>query len=116
MLFHRWQGLTDPEELAHLEATFQESDDDAFIRDLSTVEELTLILHLAQRTRKLLEQAEGRTMGELQSAVYELGQELRSWFIATYGYAPEQSTTPQVPVTLNGPEDATLHRRRYGFV
>jgi hypothetical protein len=113
VLFGRWQGVSDTEQLAERAATFAESPDDEFIRDLSTIEELRLLLRLAQGVHGVLEQAEGKSFGELESAFHRVGQEARSWFVATYGYAPEQSTTPRVPITLNGPEDGEVHRRRH---
>jgi len=30
---------------------------------------------------------------------------VRATFIATHGYRPEDSTTPYVPVTIDGPQD-----------
>jgi len=33
------------------------------------------------------------------------GKQLRATFIAKHGYRPEDSTTPYVPVTIDGPQD-----------
>jgi hypothetical protein len=33
------------------------------------------------------------------------GEQLRAIFIAKHGYPPEESTTPYMPVTTDGPTD-----------
>lgn len=111
--YWRWQGLVDEELLAAHAAAFRESPDDEFIRDLSTVEELTLALQMAQRTRELLEGPQALSPSDLESALHQAGKELRAKFVSTYGYNPEQSTTPRVAVTREGPEDANRYRLRH---
>ena len=113
--FWRWQGLVDEEQLAARAAAFRESPDDEFIRDLSTEEELMFALHMAQRLRELLERPQALSPSDLESALHQAGKELRAQFVSTYGYNPEQSTTPRVAVTRDGPEDADEYRLRHSL-
>ncbi|GEM_PF-4194941 len=44
--------------------------------------------------------------------VYAFGVQLRQKFIAAHGYLPEDSTTPRVPVTVDGPVDRDEYMAR----
>jgi hypothetical protein len=39
-------------------------------------------------------------------------EQLRAIFIVTHGYRPEDSTTPYVPVTIDGPQDHDAYYAR----
>ncbi|MGH2479530.1 MAG: hypothetical protein ACRDHW_07750 [Ktedonobacteraceae bacterium] len=42
------------------------------------------------------------------------GQQLRAVFIDHHGYRPEESFTPYIPVTIDGPQDHDeYHTREY---
>ena len=98
----RWGGLPVPDP----ESIFREHPDSVrVVRDLSTVEELELALALSRYALHLLDAPESLTKDQLASLMEAHGKQLRATFIATYGYPPEDSTTPYVPVTIEGPQD-----------
>jgi hypothetical protein len=100
--FCRWGGLPMPDP----ESIFREQPDSVrVVRDLSTVEELEQALALSQHALHLLDAPESLTKDQLASLMEVHGKQLRATFIARYGYPPEDSTTPYVPVTLEGPQD-----------
>jgi hypothetical protein len=100
--FCRWGGLPMPDP----ESIFREQPDSVrLVRDLSTVEELEQALALSQHALHLLDAPESLTKDQLASLMEVHGKQLRATFIARYGYPPEDSTTPYVPVTLEGPQD-----------
>ena len=100
--FCRWSGLPGPGP----ESVFCEQPDQVrVVRDLSTVEELELALALSRYALLLLDAPEDPTPDQIASHMEAYGKELRATFIATHGYLPEDSTTPYVPVTIEGPQD-----------
>ena len=100
--FCRWGGLPVPDpDLVFLE----QPDDLRVVRDLSTVEELEQMLALSRYTLHLLAVPEPLTKERITLRMEAYGKHLRAAFIATYGYQPEESATPYVPVTIDGPQD-----------
>ena len=104
--FCRWGGLPVPDP----ESIFCERPDSVrVVRDLSTVEELELALALSRCALHLLDAPESLTKDQLASLMEVHGKQLRATFIARYGYPPEDSTTPYVPVTIEGPQDHDVY-------
>jgi hypothetical protein len=100
--FCRWSALPVPDP----ESLFREHPDSVrVVRDLSTVEELEVALALSRYALHLLDVPESLTKDQLASLMEAHGKQLRAIFIARYGYPPEDSTTPYVPVTIEGPQD-----------
>lgn len=88
------------------ESVFREQPADVrVVRDLSTIEELELALSLSRYALHLLDAPEAFTIDQIVSLIEAHGGELRADFIAKYGYAPEDSAVPYVPVTIDGPQD-----------
>ena len=54
---------------------------------------------------QLFEAPEHLTTDQVSLLMESRGKQLRATFIAKYGYRPEDSTTPYVPVTIDGPQD-----------
>jgi hypothetical protein len=109
--FCRWGGLPVPDQ----ESMFREHPDSVrVVRDLSTVEELELALALSRYALHLLDAPESLTKDQLASLMEAHGKQLRATFIVRYGYPPEDSTTPYVPVTIEGPQDHDVyHAKEY---
>jgi len=106
--FCRWSGLPVPSP----DMVFCEQPDAVrVVRDLSTVEELELALAMSRYALHLLDAPEHLTTDQIAPLMEAHGKRLRATFIATYGYRPEDSTTPYVPVTVDGPQD---HDAYYG--
>ena len=104
--FCRWGGLPVPDP----ESIFREQPDSVrVVRDLSTVEELELALALSRYALHLLDAPERLTKDGLASLMEALGKRLRENFITRHGYAPEDSTTPYVPITIEGPQDHDVY-------
>ena len=100
--FCRWSGLPVPGP----ESVFREQPDAArVVRDLSTVEELQLMLAMSRYALNLFDASERLTKDQIASLMEAHGKQLRAAFIATHGYRPEDSATPYVPVTVDGPQD-----------
>jgi len=100
--FCRWSGLPAPGP----ESTFLEQPDAVrVVRDLSTIEELELVLALIRYALRLFDAPENLAKGQLAPLMEARGKQLRAAFIARHGYPPENSTTPYVPVTIEGPQD-----------
>ncbi len=100
--FCRWSGLPVPGP----ESVFLEQPDTVrVVRDLSTVEELELMLALSSYALHLFDTPEHLTKDQIAPLMEAHGKQLRATFIAKYGYRPEDSTTPYVPVTIDGPQD-----------
>ncbi len=74
-------------------------------RDLSTVEELEIALATVRYALQLFDDAENLTQDQAIQLLKKCGSELRANFIAQHGYLPEDSATPYVPVTIDGPQD-----------
>jgi hypothetical protein len=100
--FCRWSGLPvpDPESVF-----FEQPESVRVVRDLSTVEELELALALSRYALHLLDAPESLTKDQLASLMEVHGKQLRATFLARHGYLPEDSTTPYVPITIEGPQD-----------
>ncbi len=75
------------------------------VRDLSTVEELEMALALSRYTLQLFTTAEKLAQDQIPQLMEAYGKGLRATFMARYGYRPEDSRTPYVPVTIDGPQD-----------
>ena len=100
--FCRWSGLPAPGP----ESVFLEQPDTVrVVRDLSTVEELELMLAMCRYARHLFDAPENLTKDQLAPLMEAHGKQLRAAFIATHGYRPGDSATPYVPVTIDGPQD-----------
>jgi hypothetical protein len=53
----------------------------------------------------LFDAPENLTKDQIAPLMEAHGKQLRATFIAKHGYLPEDSTTPYVPVTIEGPQD-----------
>jgi len=100
--FCRWGGLPVPDPVSIF---LEQPDSVRVVRDLSTVEELELALALSRYALHLFDAPESLTKEQLASLMETHGKQLRTAFIARHGYPPEDSTTPYVPVTIEGPQD-----------
>lgn len=98
--FCRWSRQIDPDLVF-----FEHPDSIRVIRDLSTVEELDLALAMCRYMLQLFDKLENLTNDQIASRMEAYGKQLRTTFITRYGYLPEESTTPYVPVTIEGPQD-----------
>ncbi len=100
--FCRWNGLSvpDPESVF-----FEQPDTVRVVRDLSTVEELELMLAMSMYALQLVDARGNLIRDQIAPLMEAHGEQLRATFIAKYGYRPEDSTTPYVPVTIDGPQD-----------
>lgn len=109
--WRRWRGISMPGS----ESVFCEQPDEVrVVRDLSTVEELELALSLSQYMLHLLDAPEPLSADQIVSRMEAYGKQLRADFIGQYGYAPEDSAVPFVPVTIDGPQDHdTYYAREY---
>lgn len=104
--FCRWGGLLTPSP----ENVFCEQPDQVrVVRDLSTVEELELALAMSRYALGLFDASKRLTKGQIASLMETHGKQLRATFIARYGYPPEDSATPYVPVTIDGPQDHDVY-------
>jgi hypothetical protein len=84
---------------------FEQPDSVRVVRDLSTVEELEMALAISRYTLQLLETPEKLTQEQISLLLETYGKQLRATFIAEHRYQPEDSITPYVPVTVDGPQD-----------
>ena len=75
------------------------------VRDLSTVEELEMALAMSRYMLQLFGAPEKLSQDQLPLLMETYGKHLRANFIAKHGYQPEDSATPYVPVTIDGPQD-----------
>jgi hypothetical protein len=100
--FCRWSGLSVPGP----ESAFREQPDAIrVVRDLSTVEEMEMMLALSRYALHLFDVPEHLTKDQIASLMEAHGKELRTTFIVSHGYPPEDSAVPYVPVTIEGPQD-----------
>lgn len=97
-----WSGLPMP---GPESVFFEQPDTVRVVRDLSTVEELELLLALSRYALHLFAAPENLTKDQIAPLMEAHGKHLRATFIAKHGYQPEDSTTPYVPVTIDGPQD-----------
>src|SRR5260370_27040823 len=100
--FCRWSGLPVPSPES---VFFEQPDSVRVVRDLSTVEELELMLAMSRYALHLFAAPENLTKDQVAPLMEAHGKEIRATFIAGHGYRPEDSTTPYVPVTIAGPQD-----------
>ncbi len=100
--FCRWSGLPVPSPDM---VFFEQPDTVRVVRDLSTVEELELALVMSRYALHLFDAPEHLTKDQIAPLMEAHGKQLRATFIATHGYPPEDSATPYVPVTIDGPQD-----------
>src|SRR5258708_14057258 len=100
--FCRWSGLPAPRPDM---VFFEQPDSVRVVRDLSTVEELEMMLALSRYALHLFDAPEKLTTDQISPLMEVHWKQLRAAFIAKHGYQPEDSTTPYVPVTINGPQD-----------
>lgn len=109
--FCRWSGQPVPSP----DSIFSEQPDSVrVVRDLSTVEELELALALSRHMLQLLETPDQRTPAQIALLMEAYGKHLRATFIAKHGYPPEDSRTPYIPVTIDGPQDHdTYYAKEY---
>jgi hypothetical protein len=84
---------------------FEQPDSIRVVRDLSTVEELELALALSRYTLQLFGAPEKLTQDQISLLMETYGKQLRASFLARHKYQPEDSMTPYVPVTVDGPQD-----------
>jgi hypothetical protein len=105
----RWSGLPVPGP----ERTFFEQPDTVrVVRDLSTVEGLELMLAMSRYALHLFDAPENLTGDRIAQLMEAYGKQLRATFIARHEYRPEDSTTPYVPVTIDGPQDHDAYYAR----
>ena len=107
--FCRWSGLPVPSPDG---VFFEQPDHVRVVRDLSTVEELELMLAMSRYALQLFDAPENLTKDQLAPLMEAHGKKLRATFIAKHGYRPEDSTTPYVPVTIDGPQDHDAYYAR----
>ena len=88
---------------------FEQPDNIRVVRDLSTVEELEIALAMTRYALQLFEEAENLTQDQVSQRLKACGKQLRTTFITKYGYLPEDSATPYVPVTIDGPQDHDVY-------
>ncbi len=100
--FCRWSGLPVP---GPESVFFEQPDAIRVVRDLSTVEELELALAMSRYGLHRFDEPEHLTKDQIASLMEAHGKQLRAAFIARYGYRPEDSAIPYVPITIDGPQD-----------
>jgi hypothetical protein len=96
-----WSGLPVPGP----DVVFCEPPESRVVRDLSTVEELEMMLEVSRYLSQLLDAPEPLAADQITARMYAHGEQLRAIFIERQGYPPEESTTPYLPVTIDGPTD-----------
>jgi hypothetical protein len=107
--FCRWSGLTVPSPES---VFFEQPDHVRVVRDLSTVEELEQMLAMSRYALHLFDAPEHLPKDQIAPLMEAHGKQLRATFIAKHGYRPEDSTTPYVPVTIEGPQDHDAYYAR----
>ena len=106
-----WSGLPVP---GPDSVFFEQPDSVRVVRDLSTVEELEVALAMSRYAFQLFAAPENLTKDQIAPLMEAHGKQLRATFIAKQGYRPEDSTTPYVPVTIDGPQDhAAYYAKEY---
>src|SRR6266702_7899262 len=91
--FCRWSGLPVP---GPESVFFEQPDHVRVVRDLSTVEELELMLVMSRYALQLFDAPENLTTDQIAPLMEAHGKRLRATFIVQHGYRPEDSTTPYV--------------------
>ncbi len=100
-----WAGRSPPR-------PFAEDPTHTGIRDFSTVEELNLALQLQHFIQLCCEIRPKLTQKQISQRIDVFAKGERAAFIARYGYKPEESTVPRIPVTSEGPVDPEAYRQR----
>ncbi|MBV9231239.1 MAG: hypothetical protein JOZ18_18150 [Chloroflexi bacterium] len=100
--FYPWSGQPAP---GPDSVFFEYPDKLRVVRDMSTVEELEMELSMSSYLLQLLVAPEKLTSEQIPLLMETYGKQLRATFIARYGYPPEDSMVPYVPVTVDGPQD-----------
>jgi len=104
--FCSWRDLPAP----HSDVPFLEQPDSIrVVRDLSTVEELEKMLAMSRYALHLFDEPENLIHDQIASLMEAHGKHLRAIFLSTHRYRPEDSTTPYVPVTIDGPQDHNVY-------
>ena len=100
--FCSWSGrpLPGPDQIF-----VEQPDEVRIIRDLSTVEELELQVAMSRYFLRLFDTVSHPDTEQIALRMEAYGAQLRAAFIATHGYPPEDSATPYIPVTIDGPQD-----------
>ena len=70
------------------------------------------MLAMSRYALHLFDVSEQPTKDQIASLMEAHGKQLRVAFIATHGYRPEDSATPYVPVTIDGPRDHDAYYAR----
>ena len=104
--FCRWSGLPMP---GPERVFYEQPDTIRVVRDLSTVEELELMLAMSQYALHLFDAPEHLIKDQIPPLMEAHGKQLRATFIARHGYPPEDSAIPYVPVTIDGPQDHDIY-------
>ena len=84
---------------------YEQPDSVRVVRDLSTVEELEVALAMSRYTLQFFGVPEKLTQDQISLLMETYGKQLRATFISKHRYQPEDSITPYVPVTIDGPQD-----------
>jgi hypothetical protein len=92
--FCRWSGLPVP---GPESVFFEQPDHVRVVRDLSTVEELELMLAMSRYALHLFDASENLTKDQIAPLMEAHGKQLRATFIAKHGYQPEDSTNAICP-------------------
>ncbi len=93
-------------------AEFTEDDAMQGICDMSTVEELADVIKRNRYLKVLCATRPKLAPAVIMAKMQAYGEQLRAHFIEQYGYPPEQSTTPTIAVTIDGPMDMDTYVQR----
>jgi hypothetical protein len=104
--FCRWSGLPVPDPK---KSFLEQPENIRVVRDLSTVEELEMMLTMSKYALRLFDGLGECTKDQIALRMEAYGRQLRAAFIAKHGYKPEDSATPYIPVTINGPQDHDVY-------
>lgn len=100
--FCHWSGRPIPSP----DTPFREQPDSVrVVRDLSTVEEVEMMLAMSRYLLSLFDAPETLTIEQIPLLMKAYGEHLRTIFLSRHGYFPEDSAIPYIPVTTDGPQD-----------
>ena len=68
-----------------------------------------MMLAMSRYTLQRFDRLEKCMKGQIASRMEAYGKQLRAAFIAKYGYKPEDSAIPYIPVTIDGPQDHDVY-------
>jgi hypothetical protein len=100
--YEKWCSVTDQ---PVFEEFHEQPESIRVVRDLSTVEELEMGLALSRYLLSLFDEPGASPQDQVAQRLEVYGKQLRSVFLSKQGYAPEESATPYIPVTIDGPQD-----------